>query len=218
MSVLIFGATGHTGKLVCEKLSLRGIDVIAAVRNAAQRDCSELKAKEIVNVDLEDDFNRLEVRPDHIVFAAGSGSKTGPDKTLSVDLNGALKTIDWASAQGVKTFTMLSSMGCEEPEALPKSLRPYLLAKAKADEHLRQSTLQHLIIKPARLTFEPAAGSISAIPQVDEFTPISREDVADIVVRLLEDVSNFNRTIELMGGETPIDDALKTIIKKEVAG
>ena len=217
MNILVFGATGHTGRLFCEKISSHGMNVIAAVRNSRGRDCSDLAVSDVVDVDLESDLSDLNVHADIVVFAAGSGSKTGPEKTASVDLEGALKAIDWASRRSTKHFMMLSSLGCEQPEALPQSLETYLSAKAKADEYLRRSSLQHLIIKPARLTFETAAGTISADPHVDQFTPISRQDVADIMVRLILDGSISNRSIGLMGGLTPIDEALSKIVNTEVA-
>lgn len=216
MNVLLFGATGHTGRLLCKKLSAIGLNVIAAVRNAQSRNCSDLGVSRVIDVDLEGDFAELDIDADYVVFAAGSGSKTGPDKTLSVDLNGALKAIDWAARRPIKKFVMLSSMGCERSEVLPKELSTYLLAKAMADRRLQSSALEHLIVRPARLTFERAAGTISAEPTVDEFTPISREDVADIMVRLLVDRTVSNSIVDLMGGDTPINEALLTLTQREI--
>jgi nucleoside-diphosphate-sugar epimerase len=46
-----------------------------------------------------------------IIFAAKSGSKTGPDKTTAVDKDGAIKLDDAAKKKGIERFVMLSSIG-----------------------------------------------------------------------------------------------------------
>lgn len=215
--MLVFGATGHTGRLLCKKLFMHSLEIVAAVRNAGERDLSDLGATEVVDVDLEGDLGDISIVPDYVIFAAGSGSKTVADKTVLVDLNGALKAIDWAAKNKIRKFAMLSSMGCDHPDALPKQLRPYLQAKAVTDAALRASPLDHVIVRPARLTFERAARQISAQPNIEQFTPISREDVAEAMVDLLLDPSAANLTIELMGGDTPIREALAHLTQNEVA-
>ena len=46
--------------------------------------------------DLEGNVDKAVDNMDAIVFAAGSGPKTGPDKTTAVDKNGEIKLIDAA--------------------------------------------------------------------------------------------------------------------------
>jgi uncharacterized protein YbjT (DUF2867 family) len=45
-----------------------------------------------------------------IVFTAGSGGHTGFDKTLLIDLDGAVKTIEAAEQAGVDRFIMVSAL------------------------------------------------------------------------------------------------------------
>ena len=217
MRVLVLGATGHTGRLVCKKLVDRDVDVVAGVRRSTSRDVTDLGAAQIIDVDLEEDIQHAFEGIEKVIFAAGSGSKTGLDKTIAIDLNGALKCIALAEKFKIKRFVMLSSMGVETPELLPKTLRPYLNAKSAVDEQLRRSGLDHVIVRPARLTFGPATEMISAAPDVRLFTPISREDVAEIMVSLLLDCSIVGKTIELMGGTTPTNVALQSLVQTGVA-
>lgn len=70
-----------------------------------------------------------------IIFAAGSGPKTGPDKTTAVDKNDASKK------KGFERFVMLSSVGSDNPEQAQEEMRHYLEAKHDADEHLKQAGL-----------------------------------------------------------------------------
>ena len=89
-----------------------------------------------------------------IIFAAGSGPKTGPDKTTAVDKNGAIKLVDAAKKKGIERFVMLSSVGSDDPEQAQEEMRHYLEAKHDADEHLKASWLTYTIVRPVALTNE----------------------------------------------------------------
>ncbi|WP_369403919.1 NAD(P)H-binding protein [Secundilactobacillus silagei] len=47
---------------------------------------------------------------DAVIFTAGSGSKTGDDMTLMVDLDGAVKSMQAAQIAGVKRYVMVSAL------------------------------------------------------------------------------------------------------------
>lgn len=61
--------------------------------------------------DLEGNVDKAVDNMEVIIFAAGSGPKTGPDKTTAVDKNGAIKLDDAAKKKGIERFVMLSSVG-----------------------------------------------------------------------------------------------------------
>ena len=65
--------------------------------------------------DLEDNVDKSVDNMEAIIFAAGSGPKTGPDKTTAVDKNGAIKLVA-AKKKGIERFVMLSSVGSDHPE------------------------------------------------------------------------------------------------------
>ena len=47
---------------------------------------------------------------DAVIFAAGSGGKTGKDKTVLIDHLGAIRSMVAAQMNGVKRYIMLSSI------------------------------------------------------------------------------------------------------------
>jgi len=53
----------------------------------------------------------------------------------------AAKLLEAAEERGVRRYLMLSAMGAGDPEASSEAMRPYLRAKARADERLRSSSL-----------------------------------------------------------------------------
>ena len=90
-------------------------------------------------------------------------------------------------------------------------MRPYLRAKAKADEALRESGLDYTIIRPGSLTNEPGTGRVDAAELLGRRGKIPREDVARAIVVTLEIQSTVGKTFELLSGENPIERALKAL-------
>ncbi|MGG3478169.1 NAD(P)H-binding protein [Peribacillus frigoritolerans] len=98
---------------------------------------------------LEGNVDKAVDNMEAIIFAAGFGPKTGPDKTTAVDKNGAIKLVDAAKKKGFERFVTLSSVGSDNPEQAQEEMRHYLEAKHDADEqHLKASVLTYTIVRP----------------------------------------------------------------------
>ncbi|MCP3740610.1 SDR family oxidoreductase [Rossellomorea sp. BNER] len=213
MHVLVIGANGTTGKHIVEKLSNSSQHIVRAmIRKMEQaKDLDALGARPIV-ADLEQDFSYALEDVNAVIFAAGSGSKTGPEKTTEVDEKGAMKAIDFAKEKGIERFVMLSSMGADHPSQGPVGLQHYLEAKQKADQYLLTSGLNYTIVRPGSLTDDQGIGKIIAATSIeDKSSSISREDVAEVLVESLLIESVYHQTFEVLGGSTPIKDALESI-------
>jgi uncharacterized protein YbjT (DUF2867 family) len=214
MKVLIAGANGHTGRLIVELLGKSNHhEAYAMIRDAAQAEkLKQLGAKEAIEADLEEDVSHAVKGMDAVIFAAGSGSKTGPDKTIAVDQEGAKRLIDAAKKEGIAYFVMLSSYGAGVPHALP-NLAHYLIAKGEADRYLKASGLTYTIIRPGYLSFEPPKGKVEIAKHFEsiEGRDIPRADVAQVIVSSLEIENAKNKTFELLSGNQPIQNALKAL-------
>ena len=77
-----------------------------------------------------------------LIFTAGSGGHTGPEKTIDIDQNAAIRSIDMAKNKAVKRYIMVSAQGVREPE-LPSKIQHYYKAKRKADDYLISSGLEY---------------------------------------------------------------------------
>lgn len=207
--ILIVGATGSTGKRVIEILnSTQSFEPIAMIRKQEQQSIFDDMEVKSVLADLEqDDFSEALKGVKKVIFAAGSGSKTGPDKTTAVDEQGAIKVIDAAKKAKVKKFIMLSAMDADEPSK-HKELEHYLEAKAKADEHLRNSGLNYTIVRPGRLTDDMGMGKVKLAKKLNEAGEIARDDVAFLLIMSLADPLVQNMTFEAIEGEEPIKSAM----------
>ena len=206
--ILIAGANGGTGKRVIEILNnSKSFEPVAMIRNPKQQQIFDDMGVEWIMADLEGDVAHAFTGVDKVIFAAGSGSKTGPDKTTAVDEEGAKKMIDEAKKADVKKFIMLSAMNADEP-ASHSELQHYLEAKGEADKHLRNSGLNFTIVRPGGLTDDLGMGKVKVATKLENPGAISRDDVAFLLVMSLADPLARNITFEAIEGEEPIKSAL----------
>jgi uncharacterized protein YbjT (DUF2867 family) len=207
MRVLVVGANGKVGQQVVALLGPTHHEVLAMIRDPAQAPALEATGARVVVADLEGDVADVVSKAEAVVFSAGSGGSTGGDKTLLVDLWGALKTIRAAEAAGVRRYLMVSAIHAADPDQGRAAIRHYLVAKAIADEKLQQSTLDYTILRPGRLNDGLGTGLIRAGEDIG-YGEVSRADVARTVVATLEAENTIRRTFCLLAGETPIGEAL----------
>ncbi|WP_270179989.1 SDR family oxidoreductase [Alkalihalobacillus sp. CinArs1] len=209
MKVLVIGANGQVGTHVIKSLAEKGYDPVGMVRDTDQVKAIEDAGGKTVLGDLEKDFSHAMYGCEAVIFAAGSGPHTGADKTILIDQEGAIKSIDEASRQGIKRFVLLSSVGADYPEQGPDNMKPYLYAKKRADEYLKATNLTYTILRPGRLSNDPATGQIRAAKTLeDKSGQIPREDVASVLAEIVENENTFNRTFEILDGDLTISDAL----------
>ncbi len=212
-NILIAGATGATGKRVIEILnSSESFNPLALIRKEEQQQIFDDMEVESVLGDLEGDVSHVMKGIDKVIFAAGSGSKTGPDKTIAVDQEGAKKLIDAAKNAKVKKFVMLSAMGTDNPEE-HKELENYLRAKKEADDYLRASGLNYTIVQPGRLSDDLGLAKVKVAEKLNEKGEISRDDVAFILVMSLADPLVKNMSFEALEGGESIKSALIDLSK-----
>ena len=206
MKTLVIGANGQIGRMFCSKAHQAGFPLRAMVREPDQATWFQEQGIETVVTDLEADFQGALHGCEQIVFTAGAGAKGGPDKTLLVDLYGAIRTVDFAKTQGVQRLIMVSAMRSTIPQLAPEFLRPYAAAKYAADHYLVTSGLPYLILLPGRLTDEPASHRIRTVR--DESLPItiSRENVAECLLAALRQNSLCKQQIILLDGDDSIDE------------
>src|ERR671921_2166792 len=136
MEVLVAGGHGQVGLRLLKLLAEHGHRARGLIRNPAHVADLEAVGADPVLCDLESDDPRPHLgSAQAIVFAAGAGPGSGPARKRTVDLGGAVKLVDAARETGVRRYVMVSSIGADRPEAADEAMRPYLIAKAEADDY-----------------------------------------------------------------------------------
>ena len=214
MSILLIGANGGVGSRLVQQLKSDNIDFTAGVRKEEQ--VKELKDQDVdaTLVDVEKatvkDLTQLFNNYDKVIFSVGSGGSTGDDKTIIVDLDGAVKTIEASKEADIKHYVMVSTYDSRR-EAFDSAgdLKPYTIAKHYADDYLRTSDLNYTIVHPGSLTDDAGTGKIEADLYFDKAGSIPREDVATVLKEVVTSDGFNNQEFQILSGNHDVKDALK---------
>ena len=215
-TVVIVGGHGKVALRLAEALTGLGHTVRSTIRNEAHGADVEQVGAVPVLLDIEggdaQGFAEVLRGADAVVFSAGAGGDGSIERKRTVDLGGSLKSIEAAGIAGVRRFVQVSAVGVDAP--LPEDTDPvwraYVEAKRDADVALRGSDLDWTIVRPGRLTDDPATGLV----QVGDSVPsggIPRADVAAVIAAVLEEDSTIGKQFELIEGEQTIPGALASL-------
>ena len=220
MRIVLAGAHGQVARRLGRLLSSRGDAVLGVVRNPDHR--SDLTADGVrpVVLDLEhatvDDVAGVVAGADAVVFAAGGGPGSGIARKDTVDRGAAVLLADAAERAGVRRYLLVSSMGVESvaggatPDGVDEVFVAYLRAKLAAEEDvLARPRLDATVLRPGVLTDEPGTGRVRLDRHVER-GEVTRDDVAAVLVALLDDPRS-GAVLELVGGDTPIADAVAAL-------
>ena len=217
VTVVFAGGHGQIALLAQRRLAAEGHRPVGLIRNPKYAD--ELRGIGAVPVvfDLEQQTaaELAEILRDQraaaLVFAAGAGPGSGALRKLTVDRDGAVLLADAAELVGISRYVVISAMAADSFDLSSDDVfQIYLRAKAEADEIVRSRPLDWTIVRLGGLTDEPATGRV----QIAEHTgrgQIPRDDVADVVVRLVLDGTGVRRQFEVISGDVPIAAALDTL-------
>ena len=212
MHVVVAGGHGKVALRLLRLLADRGDRARGLIRNSDHAADLEAVGAEAVVCDLEreDDLSAYVEGADAVVFAAGAGPGSGPERKKTVDLGGAVKLIEACQAKGVRRYAIVSSVGADDPSRASEQMRPYLEAKTAADRALEQAGLDHTIVRPGMLTDDTGTGRIAAGPDVGR-AEIPRDDVAATLAEVLVADNTIGRTFVVVSGDTPIEEAVRSL-------
>jgi nucleoside-diphosphate-sugar epimerase len=212
--VAIAGGHGQIALRLAKIMSERGDEVVALIRNPDHADEVKQAGAEPALVDLEhaseDEVATAIGGSDAVVFAAGAGPGSGSARKETMDYGGAVKLIAAAKQAGVGRYVIVSSMGANPNATGDETFTVYLRAKGRADDAVRASGLDATVVRPGGLTNDAGTGRV----RLGEKLPrgqVTRDDVAAVLVAVLDSPSTVGRTADLIGGDTPIAEAVAAL-------
>jgi uncharacterized protein YbjT (DUF2867 family) len=213
MDVVVAGGHGQVALRLLRLLANSGDRGRGLIRNPEQAADLESVGAEPVVCDLEEegDVSSYVRGADAVVFAAGAGPGSGEARKRTMDLGGALKLIEAAKSEGVRRYVIVSSMGADNPAGGSEQMRPYLEAKREADDAVAASGLDFTIVRPGGLTNDPGHGRVDVAESLGHYGQVPRDDVAAVLEATLRLDSTIGKTFEVLSGETPIDEALRSL-------
>jgi nucleoside-diphosphate-sugar epimerase len=218
MRIVIAGGHGKIALILERLLSQRGDSAVGLIRNPDHAGDLEAAGAEPVVVDLEncsvDEVATHLQSADAVVFAAGAGPGSGAARKDTVDRAAAILLADAAEAARVRRYVMISAIAAdaEAPdEAGDPVFVAYLRAKGAADDNVRaRKALDSTIVRPGHLTDESGTGLVTIAHETGHGN-IPREDVAAVLLAVLDTPSTAGQTFEVISGDTPIKDAVASL-------
>jgi len=217
MRVVIAGGHGKIALNLEQLLTRRGDSVAGFIRNPdhaadLQAGGAQPLVVDLENASVDDVASHLE-GADAVVFAAGAGPGSGAARKQTVDRDAAILLADAAEAAKISRYVMISSMGADADapdDAGDPVFVAYLRAKGAADDNVRaRKALESTIVRPGHLTDDPGTGRVLIADSTGRGN-IPREDVAAVLLAVLDTPGTAGQTFEVISGDTPIADAVTT--------
>ena len=206
MRLVILGATGGIGRLVVEQAVKAGHEVTAVVRDPSALDVPGADVRTANALDPAA-LTPVVEGADAVISALGVRPPvTGPVTLLASGATSALKAME---ATGVRRYLMVSAAGATYEEAdgpvtrlvakplLNRFLRYSFDDTRDAEKIVQASSLDWTIARPPRLTDKPRTGRyrVGGERGLKRAFTIARADVADFLLRSVENPETFRRAV-----------------------
>ncbi len=207
MRVLIFGATGGTGRELVLQALQKGYDVSAFVRTPSKLTIQTSRLH-IVQGDLQRVSSIHSAIPGHDGVLSALGMRSlGPTTLLSDAAREIVRTME---AHGVRHILWESSLGIGKTRGqlgplynwvlIPLLLRHVFADKERQEAIIQATRLEWTIVQPATLTNGPRTGTYRAgrdAASGRRFAKISRADVADFMLREVAGRAHLRQSVPL---------------------
>lgn len=216
MKVFFVGANGKVARHFADFVKKESeIDEIAMIRNPEQESFFKERGIETVILDLVkntvEELAEGMKGSDAVVFSAGAAG-SGYDKTVMIDLDGAIKVMTAAEKAGIKRFVMVSTFRTgRQAIQSDNDIKVYTIAKTYADEWLKNRTnLDWTIVHPGILTNEAGTGKID-VGMGQEVKEVPRQDIAKTLLEVLRNPNTIKQEFEVLEGDTSIEEAVENM-------
>jgi putative NADH-flavin reductase len=205
--ILIFGATGGTGKELVTQALKRGHDVTAFVRDPSKLAVSHAHLR-VHQGDLQEPETIRTAIPNHHAVLSALGTRTLGKNTLLSDA--LMEIIAVMTASSVRRLLWESSLGVGETRGqlgplynwilIPLLLRNVFADKELQETMIRSSTLDWTIVQPAMLTNGPRTEKYRVGADAcrqRRFSRISRADVAHFMLQEVDLPKHVRQSVAL---------------------
>lgn len=206
--ILVFGASGRTGRYIIRQLTAEGRSFRAVTSNV-ERARSQVGAEyPWVPGDVRDpqSLEPLFVGATTIISALGATEFKGPNGPEFVDYQGVKNIVDIAKRNKIRDVVMISAAGVTVPDHPLNRMGKVMTWKLKGEDYLRASGLPYTILRPGGLQDTNAGLMGITFYQGDKVAYNSKESVtsrgelAAICIATLDEPAARFKTLEVFNG------------------
>jgi uncharacterized protein YbjT (DUF2867 family) len=202
MNVLIFGATGGTGRELVKQAIAQGHTVTGFSRHAGEL-TSQFPNMQVVEGDVAAmaTVEQAVQGQDAVVSALGSSSAFKRNPALVKGVENIVRAME---QHNVRRLVYQSSLGVGESRkqvnflvryiVIPLVLRNAIADHTAKENLIKQSNLDWVIVRPAGLTDDELTGEYKAGEEIEFGARIARADVADFMLKQLTDDTYVKKT------------------------
>jgi putative NADH-flavin reductase len=202
VKVLIIGATGATGQIVMREALAQGHEVTALARDPSAVVPEDHRPRVLQGNALDMASVEAAVAGQDAVLSALGTRSTRPTTLFSESTHNVISAMN---KHGVRRLICISGIGVGDSKGhvgflYDRIIRPFVVKnvyedKERQEEAIKQSDLDWVIVRPARLTDEPAKGEYRVyLGGSYTATKISRADVAAFMLAQLTDDTYVRKT------------------------
>ncbi|MEP6863540.1 MAG: NAD(P)H-binding protein [Deltaproteobacteria bacterium] len=208
MKLVVFGATGGTGRCILDVALAAGHDVLALARKPEAITLRDHLAVEKGDVLDASDVASAVQGADAVLSAFGPASNKQPGTLMS---QGVANIVAGCTQHGVKRFVFESGLMCSDGSELGLLSRLGIKLfggiyhalrddKRIAEQSIMASALDYVIVRPPALSHGPALGTYKhgAGVAVNATARLPHADVADFMLKCVSDPAVI-RTIQNVG-------------------
>ncbi|ANU24144.1 NAD(P)H-binding protein [Planococcus donghaensis] len=207
MKVFVFGGGGDVGEYVLKKLAAENHEAItiAETENRAE----ELKMIGAADVCVTKDYDFVDAISgcEAIIYIAGANPTAGENRNVLVDKEAVARAMEEARTQGIERVVYLS------PARVDESAESQDTGGKKIPEELiKLDVFTYTVVYSSRGVHKPGKGTIDVITSPrKKVMEIPYEDVAAVLVESLTNKATYNKTLKVVPGNTPIENAFKSV-------
>ena len=202
MKILVCGASGFVGSAIAARLERDGHQVVRGVRQPTHP--GEIAIDFTSELTAEQWSAKLD-NVEAVVNAVGILTERGEQTFAHVHTQAPIALFTACRTQGIKRIIQISALGAESRKT------PYFASKCAADDFLLAQPLHAHVIRPsliygitgtsARFFRMIASVPVHMLPAGgrQKFRPVHVDDLAELVARLLDPVTESPSCIEVVG-------------------
>ncbi|MEM7799435.1 MAG: NAD(P)-binding oxidoreductase [Chloroflexota bacterium] len=206
MNIIVFGASGRIGQLAIKQGLDKGHTITGFVRSPEKMTVDHPNLTLIQGDALDQDAAVAAIAGHDAVICALGGDTSGEARFQATQ-----HIVAGMQKHGVERLSVVSSLGVGESiqqsnlivKALVKTvLRSAIADHQKQEDWVRQSDLSWTIVRAGGLTNDPFTGTYIVSDDLSRKlsnTMVPRADVADFLIRSIEDERFYDRALALVG-------------------
>ncbi|MFB6129125.1 MAG: complex I NDUFA9 subunit family protein [Halorhabdus sp.] len=228
MNVLVTGGDGFVGRHLCAELAERGHDVTALSRDpdpTVLPDGVDTVAGDVTDrASIEPAVEGVDVLVNLVALSPLFIPKGGNEMHERIHLGGTETLVAAAEDEGVERFVQMSALGAD-----PDGPTHYIRAKGRAEEVVRESELEWVIVRPSVIfgdggefvgfTKKLTPPLVAPLPGGGKtrFQPIWVEDLAPMLADCVADDDRAGEVYELGGPQQLTLKQIAKLVRERVA-